>query len=162
MVSVPFSTPPIGGSTVLGNHSGVMPVRLPTVGSFAARLTATAAGTRAAKRHRRGASTAVLAPVFRLLDRLGRYQHFVDHQRSIHTFVSNVRGPADALGLLGHRLVELLPLSLASGNVTVAFTALSYARTVVVAVNADPSTCPDVDPLMAALTEELATLDGQA
>ena len=137
----------------------MIPVRLPTEGSFSARLTATAASTRAAKRHLPGASTAVLAPVFRWLDRLGLYQRFVDHQRVIHTFVSNVRGPEQGLSLLGCPLVDLIPLSLASGNVTVAFTALSYRGQLVITVNADSLTCPDVDRLLKALADELVVLD---
>jgi hypothetical protein len=80
---------------------------------------------RAAKEHERGASTAVLAPAFRLLARLGLYQHFIDHQPFVHTFVSDLRGPDAAVGLLGCRVLEVLPLSVATGNVTVSFTALS-------------------------------------
>jgi WS/DGAT/MGAT family acyltransferase len=161
VVSVPFSAGSgHRGAQVLGNHSGVVPVRLDTGGTFSERLADTAASTRAVKTHPRGASTAVLAPVFRLLDRLSLYQHFVDHQRAIHTFVSNVRGPDQPLGLLGHPLAELVPLSLASGNVTVAFTALSFHGQLVITVNADPQTCPDVDRLMEALTDQLRRLDG--
>jgi diacylglycerol O-acyltransferase len=160
VVSVPFAPSPRSGVPDLGNHSGVVPVRLPTLGSFADRLGVTAARTRAAKRHRRAASTALLAPAFTLLDRLGLYQYFVDHQRLIHTFVSNVRGPEQGLALLGCPLVELVPLSLASGNVTVAFTALSYRGRLVTTINADPRTCPDVDRLRQALADELTVLDG--
>jgi diacylglycerol O-acyltransferase len=158
VVSVPFSTGPRTGVPGLGNHSGVVPVRLPTVGPFLERLASAAVSTRAAKRHLPGASTAVLAPAFRLLDRLGIYQHFIDHQRLIHTFVSNVRGPAQTLELLGRPLVELIPLSLGSGNVTVAFTALSYRGRLVVTINADPLTCPDVDRLCQALADQLSAL----
>jgi diacylglycerol O-acyltransferase len=51
--------------------------------------------------------------------------------------------------------VEIVPLSLASGNVTVAFTALSYAGRLVLTVNADPLTCPDLDRLVSALQDQL-------
>jgi hypothetical protein len=101
----------------------------------------------------------VLAPAFRLLDRLGVYQHFVDHQRLIHTFVSNVRGPEHTLQLLSCPLIELIPLSVTSGNVTVAFTALSYRGRFVITINADPGTCPDLDRLAQALTDQLHALD---
>ncbi len=158
VVSVPFAIPSQGGASDLGNHSGVVAVRLPTTGSFVERLASAATTTKAAKRHLRGASTAVLAPVFRLLDRLGLYQHFVDHQRLIHTFVSNVRGPDRALELLGRPLAELIPLSLAAGNVSVAFTALSYRGRLTVTVNADAVTCPDLDRLGEALTDRLQEL----
>jgi diacylglycerol O-acyltransferase len=160
VVSVPFSTRPPTGGPGLGNHSGVVPVRLPTLGSFLTRLASAVVSTRAAKRHVRGASTAVLAPAFRLLDWLGIYQHFIDHQRLIHTFVSNVRGPTQTLELLGRPLLELIPLSLGSGNVTAAFTALSYRGRLVLTINADPLTCPDVDRLCQALTDQLSALPG--
>jgi hypothetical protein len=134
-----------------------VPVRLPTFGPFLERLGIVADSTRTAKQQLRGASTAVLSPALRLLDRCGMYQHFIDHQRRVHTFVSNVRGPAEALELLGHPLLELIPLSLAAGNVTVAFTALSYGGRLVLTVNADPVTCPDVDRLVDALGDQLAS-----
>jgi hypothetical protein len=57
---------------------------------------------------------------------------------------------------------ELIPLSLAAGNVTVAFTALSYRGRLVLTVNADPDTCPDVDRLVAALHDQLALTGDQA
>jgi hypothetical protein len=156
VVSVPFSAPPHGVPSALGNHSGAVPLRLRTSGSFPERLITTAAATRSAKQGQRGVTTAVLAPTLRLLDLLGLYQRFIDNQRLVHTFVSNVRGPAAALEFLGHPLVELIPLSPAAGNVTVAFTALSYCGRLVVTVNADPNTCPDVDRLVEALGDQLA------
>jgi diacylglycerol O-acyltransferase len=162
VVSVPFATAPTQGIPDLGNHSGAVPVRLPTRGPFAERLASAVVSTRAAKRHVRGASTVVLAPAFRLLDRLGLYQYFINHQRLIHTFVSNLRGPAQTLELLGRPLLELIPLSLGSGNLTVAFTALSYRGRLVLTINADPSTCPDVDRLCQALTDEFAALPATA
>jgi diacylglycerol O-acyltransferase len=157
VVSVPFAARSVARGQ-LGNHSGVVAVRLPTMGTFSARLASASASTRAAKQHLRGASPVVLAPAFRLMARLGCYRHFINHQRLVHTFVSNVRGPAHTLKLLGRPLVELIPLSVASGNVTVAFTALSYADRLVIAVNADPVTCPDLDRLVSALADQLRDL----
>jgi diacylglycerol O-acyltransferase len=158
VVSVPFSIPARDGVSHLGNHSGVVAVRLPTAGSFAERLASAATTTAAAKRHLRGASTAVLAPVFRVLDRLGLFEYFVNHQRLIHTFVSNLRGPEGGLEILGQPLVELIPLSQAGGNVSVAFTALSYHGRLTITVNADPVTCPDLDRLCRALKTQLQEL----
>jgi hypothetical protein len=66
------------------------------------------------------------------------------------------------LELLGRPLLELIPLSLGSGNLTVAFTALSYRGQLVLTINADPSTCPDVDRLCQALTDEFAALSATA
>jgi hypothetical protein len=158
VVSVPFSSRPRSSVGGLGNHSGVVPVVLPTLGSFRVRLASVAASTRVAKSRLRGASTAVLGPAFRVLDRLGVYKYFVEHQRLIHTFISNVRGPEQALQLLGCPLIELIPLSRTYGNVTVAFTALSYHGRLVLTINADPETCPDVDRLCQALIAQLDAL----
>jgi diacylglycerol O-acyltransferase / wax synthase len=83
VVFIPVSSRPQALHGELGNHSSVVPVLLPTTGSFPNRLAATARVTRAAKHHQRGASTAVLGPVFRLLATLGIYQRFIDHQRLI-------------------------------------------------------------------------------
>ena len=71
VVSVPFASRARTDADQLGNRSGVIPVRLPTTGAFSDRLAAVSVIMRAAKQHQRGASTAVLGPVFRLLARLG-------------------------------------------------------------------------------------------
>ena len=39
-----------------------------------------------------GTLNALLGPGFRLLAWMGLYQRFVDHQHSVHTFVTNLRG----------------------------------------------------------------------
>jgi hypothetical protein len=56
---------------------------------------------------------------------------------------------------MGRPIRGIIPLSIAIGNVTVAFTILSYAGRLTVTVNADPQTCPDLNFLCAALAEEL-------
>lgn len=176
VVSVPFSSRPPFPSRVpsssrvpgadgdLGNRSGVVPVRLPTAGSRRQRLVAVSAAMRRAKEAPWGASTALLAPVSRLFAALGLYRHVIDHQHAIHTFVSSVRGPGTQLRLLDHPITTLVPLSVATGNVTVAFTVLSHAGRLVVTINADPATCPDVDHLRDLIESELAspTLDSDA
>ena len=96
VVSIPVSSRPQVGHGELGNQSGVVPVLLPATGTFPARLASTAQVTRAAKSHQRGASTALLGPFFRVLATMGIYQRFIDHQRLIHTFVSNLKGPETA------------------------------------------------------------------
>ena len=72
----------------------------------------------------------------------------------IHTFVSNLRGPDTALTLLGYPITGVVPLSVATGNVTVSFTALSYARSLVITISADPDTCPDSDRLQQELQHQ--------
>jgi diacylglycerol O-acyltransferase / wax synthase len=156
VVSVPFASRTGTDPDHLGNRSGVIPVRLPTTGAFSDRLAAVSAIMRAAKEHERGASTTVLGPVFRFLARLGGYQYFIDHQSFVHTFVSNLRGPDAAISLLGCRVLDIVPLSVATGNITVSFTALSYDNRLVITMTCDPETCPDIDRLCSALRSQLA------
>ena len=155
VVSIPVSSRPPVGHGELGNQSGVVPVLLPATGTFSARLAATAQATRTAKSHQRGASTALLGPVFRVLAAIGLFQRFIDHQRSIHTFVSDLKGPGTAEALLGCPITGIIPLSVATGNVTVGFTALSYAGRLVITISADPETCPDLERLQQELQRQL-------
>ena len=97
----------------------------------------------------------MLSPLFRVLATMGIYQRFIDHQRLIHTFVSNLKGPDTALTLLGYPITGIIPLAVATGNVTVAFTALSYAGSLVITISADPDTCPDLDRLQQELQRQL-------
>lgn len=156
VVSVPFSARRQTGVGRLGNRSGVIPLGIPAVGDPGLRLRRVAALTRTARSGARGASTALLGPVFRLLARLGLYRRFINRQRLIHTFLSNLRGPTGELSIFGRPITAMLPLSAPTGNVTVAFTVLSYAGTLVITVVADPDACPDLPLLRAALAEELA------
>ena len=81
-----------------------------------------------------------------------------DRQRLIHTFVSNVRGPESRLSFLGCPIASIIPLSAASGNVTVSFAVLTYAGTLTITLIADPDTCPDLSELRDALEEEVRVL----
>ena len=155
VVSMPVSSRPQVVYGQLGNRSGAVPVHLPSTGTFSDRLASTAGITRAAKHRPRGASTAVLGPLFRLLAAVGMYQRFIDHQRLVHTFVSDLPGPRAAITLLGHPITSVIPLAVATGNVTVAFTALSYDGSLVIAISADPDTCPDLDRLQQELQRQL-------
>ncbi|MET0956685.1 MAG: WS/DGAT domain-containing protein, partial [Cryobacterium sp.] len=155
VVSVPFSARQQTGAGQLGNASGVIPLRIPAVGDAGTRLQRVAALSRAARRSTRGASTALIGPLFRLLARLGLYRRFINGQRRIHTFTSNVRGPAAPQTMFGCPVTALLPLSAPTGNVTVAFAALSYAGTLAITVVADPDACPDLAVLRSLLVEEL-------
>ena len=158
VVSVPFSARQQTTAGQLGNASGVIPLRIPATGDARWRIRQVAALTRTAKRSARGASTALIGPLFRLLARLGLYQRFIERQRLIHTFTSNLRGPAAPLTIFGCPISALLPLSAATGNVTVAFAALSYAGTLAITVVADPDACPDLDVVPAALAAEFTAL----
>ena len=158
VISVPFSARRQASAGDLGNKSGVIPLHVPGVGDTARRLESLAVATRAAKQAQRGASTALLGPFFRLLAAAGLFRLFIDRQRLIHTFVSNVRGPESRLSLLGCPITSIIPLSSASGNVTVSFAVLSYAGTLTITLIADPDTCPDLSDLRDALEEEVRVL----
>ncbi|MFB9990406.1 wax ester/triacylglycerol synthase domain-containing protein [Deinococcus oregonensis] len=158
VISMPVSFRQDAAGEKLGNQSAVIPVRLPATGRPGERLRAVARLTAAAKRTPPGASNALLRPVFQLLSRLGLYRHFIDHQRLIHTFVTNVREPAQPLSLGGCPVLDIVPLATAGGNITVSFAALSYAGRLTVL--ADPDTCPDLDDLQALLQAELEALTG--
>jgi diacylglycerol O-acyltransferase len=158
VISVPFSARNQASTGQLGNQSGVIPLTVPAVGDPATRLRRVAVRTRVAKRTVRGASTALIGPLFRLLARLGLYRRFINRQRLIHTFSSNVRGPDTPLALAGCPITAVLPLSAATGNVTVAFAVLSYAGTLAITLVADPDACPDLPGLREYLVAELHAL----
>jgi diacylglycerol O-acyltransferase / wax synthase len=158
VISVPFSARRQASADDLGNKSGVIPLHVPGVGDPGRRLESVAVATRAAKQAQRGASTALLGPFFRLLAAAGLFRWFIDRQRLIHTFVSNVRGPESRLSFLGCPITSVIPLSAASGNVTVSFAVLSYAGSLTITLIADPDTCPDLSDLRDVLEEEVRVL----
>ncbi|HSP52834.1 MAG TPA: wax ester/triacylglycerol synthase domain-containing protein [Cryobacterium sp.] len=160
VLSVPFSERRQTTAGELGNRSGIIPIEVPGVGDPAARLECVARVTRAAKRSPPGASTALLGPAFRLLARLGLFQRFVDRQRLIHTFVTNLRGPTRRETIFGCPITAIVPLSVATGNVTVSFSVLSYAGTLTLTLNADPDACTDLAALGHLLGEEIDALAG--
>ncbi|MET4705873.1 wax ester/triacylglycerol synthase domain-containing protein [Frigoribacterium sp. UYMn621] len=158
VISIPFSSRRAAGAGSLGNQTGAVPIRLPATGAPLDRLAAVATITRAEKLSTRGASAAILGPLFRALARVGLFQHFVDHQRVVQTFVTNVRGPATALTFGGFLVRDIVPLTVAAGNVTVSFAVLSYAGRLTITIVSDPKTCPDLPVLRAALSRELDAL----
>jgi hypothetical protein len=162
VVSVPVSARRQASATRLGNQVGVIPVEVPTAGDPLHRLPAIARTTRARKAAQRGASAALVAPAFRILARLGLLHRLVDRQRLVNTFVTNLRGPAERLSFLGMPVAEVIPVSGTTGNVTVAFAALSYAGTLVVTVVADPDGCPDLPVLAAGLQRQFDILAAAA
>lgn len=155
VVSVPVSARRHADTHELGNAVGVVPVSLTAEGTLVDRLASVAAATRTAKRTPPAASSAALGIVFRGLARLGVFGWFIGRQHLVHTFVTNVRGPDMAVAFLGAPVVEVVPVAVVTGNVTVSFAALSYAGVLTVTVIADPDCCPDLDHLVAALGRQL-------
>jgi WS/DGAT/MGAT family acyltransferase len=158
VVSIPVSARRRAEPTELGNQVGVIPVGIPTTGDPIRRLAAIARTTRLRKTAAPGASATLIGWTFRALARIGVYRWFVDRQRLVNTFVSNLHGPDHVMSFLGAPVVDLIPVSGISGNVTVAFAALSYAGTLTVTVIAAPDRVPDLDDLAEALRQELHAL----
>jgi WS/DGAT/MGAT family acyltransferase len=148
-VSVPAALRGAGAARELGNAVGVMIVAVPVGESdVRRRLERIAAGTRNAKAEQH---PAYVEDMMAWLAAMGLSQPFSRHQRLVHTFVTNVPGPREPLGLLGARIESVLPLVGLAGNVTVLFAALSYRGRFDVAVVADAAACPDVDVVLAGM-----------
>jgi diacylglycerol O-acyltransferase / wax synthase len=160
VVSVPVSARASATTRQLGNQAGVMPVTIPTGGDLRDRLERTAAVTRARKGPAPGASAVLLSAAFRLLAWSGMFGWFINHQHLVHTFITNVRGPAQRLRVGGATVSAVIPVTVATGNVTVSFGVLSYAGTLALTVIADPAQLPDLAVLTSALGQELAGCTG--
>jgi len=158
VVSVPISARLATTSTDLGNRVGVMPVRVPLDGPPASRLAQVARQTRTRKAGTRGASAALIGPLFRALAAIGVFRWFVDRQRLVNSFLTNLRGPAETLNLAGAPIRRIVPLTITAGNVGVAFAAFSYDGTLGVTLIADPDVVPDTQTLASALEAELHDL----
>ena len=165
VVSVPVSGRRSADAEALGNNTGVRPIAIPATADDHARLTEIIAATAAVSRtSARAASAVPLGLAVRLLHRAGLFQWFIDHQRLVHTFETNLRGPATAWHLAGHRIGALVPLVATPGNVAVTFAVLSYAGTLTVNVIADPGLVPEQDALADALRRSFGRVgvDGRA
>ena len=159
IISVPVSSRREASAAQLGNQVGVIPVEVPAAGPPLHRLESVARATRARRQQRgRGASTVLLAPAFRGLARVGLLDRFVQRQRLVSTFVTNVRGPETQLSFLGALVVDMTAVSVIAGNITVSFAALSYAGTLSVTVIADPGQCPDFPLIVRELQGQLDEL----
>jgi diacylglycerol O-acyltransferase len=158
VISMPVSARRRASTSTLGNQVGVIPVTVPATGEPTSRLAAVARITRQRKTAAPGSSAALLGPVFRALAKAGIFGWFINRQRLINTFVSNLRGPADRLSFCCAPVVEVIPVPLITGNISVAFAALSYARSLTVTAIADPEVCPDLPDIICALQQELDDL----
>jgi hypothetical protein len=103
----------------------------------------------------------VIAPLYRLAAAAGVLRRFLDHQHLVNTFVTDLTGPAHRLSFLGVPVAEVFAVPSITGNITVAFAALSYAGALTITLVADPDTCPDLPALAAAVQSELDTLTGR-
>jgi diacylglycerol O-acyltransferase len=156
--SLPVSARRSAAATELGNRVGVMAVAVPLAGDPAQRISAIARITQGRKGAHPGSSAALFGPVFRVLARVGAFGWLTARQHLVNSFVTNLHGPDQQLSLLGARVVEAFAVPMITGNVTVAFSALSYAGRLTVAVVADPVRCPDLTDLSAALQRQLEAI----
>ncbi len=153
VVSVPVSARSTGKD--LGNQVGAVPVAVPRGLTPAECVASVAAATRRAKAQQRGSSAAVLAVLFRSLAALRLGQYFIDRQRLVHTFETNLRGPQIQLNLAGTPLTRILPIAVNPGNVGVSFGVLSYAGELCITVVADPVVVPEVERVVQLLAGHL-------
>ena len=163
VVSVPVSRRTATTATKLGNQVGAMPVSVRCEGTLLERLRSTADQTKRSRPSRgRDASMVWLGLVFWVLAKAGQFQRFLGSQHLVNTFLTNVHGPTVELTILGVRVTAVIPVSPIAGNVTVAFTAFSYAGVLSVTVVADRDRWPDARPIAAALDRALCELQEQS
>ena len=158
VISVPISGRRTTTPDRLGNVTGVVPLTLPTTPDPRERLARTAAISRVRRSGRRASSAGPMGLAFRALGRAGLFQPFIDHQRLVNTFITNVRGPDQILRLGGRRIVEIIPVAVTPGNVAVTFDILSYAGQVGITIVSDPDLVPEYWVLAELLSEELHDL----
>jgi WS/DGAT/MGAT family acyltransferase len=163
VVSVPISARSGTDVARLGNATGVVPVEVPSDPDPEVRLARVAEQTAAHRseahgRVPRGTSAGPLGVAFRALARAGVFQRYIDRQRLVNTFLSNMRGPAEPISIAGHRIASIVPMTLTPGNVGACFAVLSYAGQFVVTVLADPDVVPEVDELASRLSDEVRRL----
>ena len=158
VISIPVSSRLQASATELGNRVGVIPVELPITGDPVDRLQQIARITAARKGAAPGASAALIGPAFRALAKIGVFNWFISHQRLVNTFVTNLRGPTQRLAFGGSPVLDVIAIPMVTGNITVAFAAMSYAGRLTVTVIADPSHCADLPAIATALQRELDCL----
>lgn len=133
----------------VGNQVGVLAVRLP-VGdpNPASRLESIAVYSRQAKAEQHPEAveraTGMLAgtPIA---------QYFTEHQHMINVFTTNLVGPTMPVYVLGARIIDIMPIIQASGNVAISLCAFSYVDTISLTVTADATTFPDLDVVIAGM-----------
>ncbi|WP_404385381.1 WS/DGAT domain-containing protein [Knoellia locipacati] len=158
VVSVPVSARARTTVGELGNQVGVMPVRVPLSGSATERLEAVARLTRVQKTRTRGASAALIGPAFRLVAATGLFTRFINRQRLVNSFLTNLPGPRRELTLAGAPIRGIVPVTTTAGNVGVSFAALSYAGSLTVVAMTDPDVVPELGLIVTSLRRELRAL----
>ena len=158
-VSVTVTVP----SAAIENRVGAVRFAVSAPGASVARdLTALAVDTRRRKRLISGTTWWLTAQGFRALRALGLYRRFVERQRSITTLLTNMRGPAEPLVVLGRRVTRAVPLAMLVGNVAVATAALSCGGRMAVTIMCAPQVAAEADVFARDLRDGLAAVAGLA
>jgi WS/DGAT/MGAT family acyltransferase len=150
VISVPVSGRRTADADQLGNDTGVRPIAVPNISDDRTRLAHIVALTSTRAALPRASSAAPLGAVFRLLSRLGLFRVFVEHQRLVNTFETNLRGPASASSFGKHRITDIVPMAANPGNVAISFVVLSYAGHITVTLVTDPDIVTEQDVLASA------------
>jgi hypothetical protein len=161
VVSVPISSRRAATAADPGNSTGVRPIAVPGILDDRARLAAIVRRTRAVRDLPRASSSGPLGVAFRLLARLGLFGLFIDRQRLVHTFETNLRGPSEPVRL-GATVSRIVPITVTWGNVAISFAVLSYAGRLGTTVIADPDVLADPQIVADELSARLARLGVRA
>jgi WS/DGAT/MGAT family acyltransferase len=147
--TVPVSLRTPGQPAQAGNRTGAFAVLLP-VGEPdpVARLRLVCAETTRAKQ---GQLTTAGNAFMVGLARIGLSRYVARRQHLVNFVESNVAGPPEPIEMLGAPVLDLLPIGVLTGNLTLSFLALSYAGRLTVTVRADAGRYPDLPVLLAAM-----------
>jgi hypothetical protein len=85
---------------------------------------------------------------------------FIARQRLVNVFVTNVAGPPAPVRVLDAPVIEIAPIVMPVGNVTMGICAFSYANTVDIVATVDAGMRADVDVLRAAMASTWRSLRG--
>ncbi len=154
--TVPVSLRTAADADSAGNRTGGLVVRLPLTGTRPdARLALIRAETATAKRDQ--APTAEPQLVW-WLARSGAMRAVTRHQHITNLIVSDLPGPAGEIHVLGAPVVDLIPIGVLAGNLTVAFLAFSYHGSLTVTVWCDADRYPDLPVLVDAMYRDWTRL----
>jgi diacylglycerol O-acyltransferase len=158
---VPVSLRPPGGGRSTGNEVAAVIVELPlAMANPVAVLGAIQAETR---RLKGSADVDAMARALSSADTwppaaLGVIGPFVRHQPLVNLVVTNVRGPAGRLELLGAEIEQIVPIVPLGPNLTCGVAVLSYSGQLVLGVHVDPDHVPDAHRLVEGMQQALGRL----
>jgi hypothetical protein len=120
-VSVPVSARQAATAGQAGKPGGVDAGADPRERRSGHQVAQVAAITRRRKEAVRGSSATLAGPAFRVLAAIALLPRFLNRQRLVHTFVTNLHGPAEPLAFVGAPVRAVIPVPNTTGNVTVSF-----------------------------------------